>query len=75
MRVGSRGSPLALAQAGGVVAALEGEHELVTVTTSGDRGQAGGDKERWVKELEQALLDGTIDLAVHSAKDLSLIHI
>jgi len=70
MRVGTRGSALALAQAGGVVAALDGEHELVPITTSGDRGEAGGDKERWVKELEQALLDGRIDLAVHSAKDV-----
>jgi len=70
MRVGTRGSALALAQAGGVVDALAGDHELVTITTSGDRGEAGGDKERWVKELEQALLDGRIDLAVHSAKDV-----
>jgi hydroxymethylbilane synthase len=73
MRVGTRGSALALAQARGVVAALPGgesEHDLITITTSGDRGAAGGDKERWVKELEQALLDGRIDLAVHSAKDV-----
>jgi len=73
MRVGTRGSALALAQAGGVVDLLpggRGEHELVTIATSGDRGEAGGDKERWVKELEQALLDGRIDLAVHSAKDV-----
>lgn len=75
MRVGSRGSALALAQAGGVVDALAaagggGGFELVTITTSGDRVEAGGDKERWVKELEQALLDGTIDIAVHSAKDV-----
>jgi len=70
MRIGTRGSALALAQASAVVNALEGEHELITIATSGDRGEAGGDKERWVKELEQALLDGRIDLAVHSAKDV-----
>lgn len=38
--------------------------------TSGDRGVRGGDKTRWVKELEEALLDGRADLAVHSAKDV-----
>ena len=48
---------------------LGGELELVTIATSGDRG-AGGDKARFVKELEQALLAGEIDLAVHSAKDV-----
>ena len=46
----------------------------MTVTTSGDRGSAAGrpvhDKERWVKELEVALLAGEIDLAIHSAKDV-----
>ena len=73
MRVGTRGSALALAQAGGVLDLLpggRGEHELVTIATSGDRGEAGGDKERWVKELELALLAGEIDLAIHSAKDV-----
>ncbi len=38
--------------------------------TSGDRGVRGGDKTRWVKELEEALLDGRADIAVHSAKDV-----
>ena len=38
--------------------------------TSGDRGLRGGDKSRWVKEIEEALLDGRADLAVHSAKDV-----
>ena len=38
--------------------------------TSGDRGVRGGDKSRWVKELEEALLDDRADLAVHSAKDV-----
>jgi hydroxymethylbilane synthase len=70
MRVGTRASPLALAQAGTVAALLGDGAELVAITTSGDRDRAGTDKERWVKELELALLDGAIDLAVHSAKDV-----
>ncbi len=76
MRVGTRGSALALAQARTVATLLGPDAELVTVTTSGDRasktGAASGvnDKERWVKELELALLAGEIDLAIHSAKDV-----
>jgi hydroxymethylbilane synthase len=70
LRIGTRGSALALAQAGTVAAMLGPDAELVTVTTSGDRDRAGGDKERWVKELELALLAGDVDLAVHSAKDV-----
>jgi hydroxymethylbilane synthase len=74
VRVGTRGSALALAQAGTVAALLGPDVELVTVTTSGDRSSAAGgpvnDKERWVKELELALLAGEIDLAIHSAKDV-----
>jgi len=46
------------------------EVELVEVKTSGDRGARVGDKSRWVKEIEEALLDGRADLAVHSAKDV-----
>jgi len=73
MRIGSRGSALALAQAGFVAELLGGAAagvEVVTVTTSGDRGALVGDKSRWVKELEAALLAGEIDCAVHSAKDV-----
>ena len=72
MRVGTRGSALALAQASTVAALLGPDAELVPITTSGDRdsGRAQIDKERWVKELELALLAGEIDLAVHSAKDV-----
>lgn len=44
--------------------------ELVEVKTSGDRGVRGGDKSRWVKEIEEALLEGRADIAVHSAKDV-----
>jgi hydroxymethylbilane synthase len=70
VRIGTRGSALAVAQAQQVAALLDGEHELVTVTTSGDRGEPAGDKERWVRELDAALLAGDVDLAVHSAKDV-----
>ena len=69
MRLGTRGSALALAQARAVAEALGGA-ELVTITTSGDRDRARGDKERWVREIDAALLRGDVDLAVHSAKDL-----
>ena len=58
-------------RAGGVGA---GRHdvEIVEITTSGDRGlrRPGEDKARFVKEIEEALLRGEIDLAVHSAKDV-----
>jgi hydroxymethylbilane synthase len=70
VRIGTRGSALALAQARQVAALLGGEHELVEVVTSGDRGEAIADKERWVRELDAALRDGAIDCAVHSAKDV-----
>ena len=70
MRIGTRGSALALAQARQVAELLGGEHELVEVVTTGDRGEATSDKERWVRELDRALLDGSIDCAVHSAKDV-----
>src|SRR3954449_3817731 len=68
LRVGTRGSALALAQSTPVAEALGAE--LVPVRTTGDRGAGVGDKARWVKELEAALLSGEIDLAVHSAKDV-----
>ncbi|MEA2157284.1 MAG: hydroxymethylbilane synthase [Solirubrobacteraceae bacterium] len=70
MRVGTRGSALALTQAGTVAELLGDGAQLVPITTSGDRNRAGTDKERWVKELELALLAGEIDLVVHSAKDV-----
>jgi hydroxymethylbilane synthase len=46
------------------------EVQIVELKTSGDRGARAGDKSRWVKELEEALLDARADLAVHSAKDV-----
>jgi hydroxymethylbilane synthase len=83
MRIGTRGSALALAQAGQVAELLKAHPpatgdreaiELVTITTSGDRaatpGDGAADKSRWVDTIEAALLGGEIDLAVHSAKDV-----
>jgi hydroxymethylbilane synthase len=82
VRIGTRGSPLALAQAGMLRRALCAAHgwekDAVAVTvirTSGDLiqdrplAQAGG-KGLFTKEIEDALLAGAIDLAVHSAKDM-----
>lgn len=71
MRLGTRGSALALVQARAVRDALGGEAaaEIVEITTSGDRGIAG-DKARWIDTIEDALERGDIDLAVHSAKDV-----
>jgi hydroxymethylbilane synthase len=74
IRLGTRGSALALAQARLVadrLAEAGEEVELVSITTSGDRGTAAGsDKSRFVKEIEEALAAGEVDLAVHSAKDV-----
>jgi hydroxymethylbilane synthase len=69
LRIGTRGSALALAQAGLVAERLAEDAELVPITTSGDR-RRGDDKSRFVKEIEDALLTGEVDLAVHSAKDV-----
>jgi hydroxymethylbilane synthase len=70
IRIGTRGSALALAQADSVGERLGDAYEVVTVTTDGDRGVAIGDKSRWTSALERALLADEIDLAVHSAKDV-----
>jgi hydroxymethylbilane synthase len=73
MRIGTRGSALAVAQAEWAAGRLRGagiDVELVTIATLGDRGAAVEDKSRWISELEHALLEGRIDLAVHSAKDV-----
>jgi hydroxymethylbilane synthase len=70
VKIATRASALALAQASWVAEQLPGEHELVKVTTSGDRGEGPDDKARWVDAVERALLDGEADLAVHSAKDV-----
>jgi hydroxymethylbilane synthase len=72
--LGTRGSALALAQAQWVAERLPGEVEIVPIKTSGDEGgrraNSPEDKERFVKELDDALLDWKIDIAVHSAKDV-----
>jgi hydroxymethylbilane synthase len=73
LRLGTRASALALAQTATVADVLRAdglEVEIVTVTTLGDRGAAVEDKSRWVSELERALDDGRIDVALHSAKDV-----
>ena len=74
IRLGTRGSALALAQARLVAERLPGEVEIVPITTSGDERRSGAaelvDKSRFVKEIEDALLAGEIDVAVHSAKDV-----
>jgi hydroxymethylbilane synthase len=69
LRLGTRGSALALAQANLVAKAIGGA-EVAPIKTSGDRRGPGGDKARFVREIEGALLDGEVDLGVHSAKDL-----
>jgi len=78
--VGTRGSQLALRQTREVVGRLERLHaglscRIEVIRTTGDRVRdlplaAIGDKGLFVKEIEQALVDGRIDFAVHSAKDL-----
>jgi hydroxymethylbilane synthase len=66
LRLGTRGSALALAQAEAVSRALDGA-EVVAVRTD-DSGP--GDKARFVRGVEEALLAGEVDIGVHSAKDL-----
>jgi hydroxymethylbilane synthase len=65
MRIATRSSALAIAQASGV-AELLGGAELVEVSSDGEPG----DKSRFVRGVERALLDGDADIGVHSAKDL-----
>jgi hydroxymethylbilane synthase len=85
LRIGTRGSPLALWQAGEVRARLAAAHGLepdaiaiLPIRTTGDMiqdrplAEAGG-KGLFTKEIEQALIDGAIDLAVHSTKDMPTV--
>ena len=79
LKLGTRGSQLALIQANVVAALLRARAgvacDVIAIKTSGDRladvplGQIGG-KRVFVKEIEDALLEGTVDLAVHSSKDM-----
>ena len=79
LRVGSRGSRLALTQAERAAESLRRsgvEIALVPITTAGDRDRTRpfgeiGSRGVFVKELEEALLEGRIDVAVHSAKDMT----
>jgi hydroxymethylbilane synthase len=81
LRLGTRGSPLALWQANTVAARLQAlghRVEIVRIKTAGDRLQDAalsevGGKRLFVKEIEDALLQSDIDLAVHSAKDMSAV--
>ena len=85
LKIGSRGSPLALAQAVEVRARLmnfwnlpERAFEIVVIQTSGDRIQDRplrlvGGKGLFVREIEDKLLDGSIDIAVHSMKDMPTV--
>jgi hydroxymethylbilane synthase len=75
MRIGTRGSALALAQSGMVQKLLGGEATLTVIETTGDRNPLAslrriGGKGIFTKEIDTALLEGRIDLAVHSLKDL-----
>ena len=79
LRVGSRGSRLALTQAELAASRLRGtgiEIALMPITTAGDRDRTKpfgeiGSRGVFVKEIEEALLEGRIDVAVHSAKDMT----
>src|SRR5438045_8704151 len=82
LRIGTRGSELALYQAHAVAAQLRAkagiDSEIVVIKTSGDSlaeaplTQIGG-KRLFVKEIEDALLAGEVDLAVHSSKDMPVV--
>lgn len=82
-RLGTRGSPLALTQAGMVRDALMAVHgwadvEIVVIRTTGDRVQDRalaeiGGKALWTKELDRALLAGEVDACVHSMKDVETL--
>jgi hydroxymethylbilane synthase len=85
LRIGTRSSPLALAQAEMVKAALIAAHgwdndavQLVPMVASGDKVQDRplaeiGGKALWTKETEQALIDGIVDICVHSMKDVETV--
>src|SRR5438067_2635675 len=85
LRLGTRGSALALAQARKVAAAIEtaqrwpeGYVQLVTIATTGDKVQDRplyelGGKALWTKELDRALLQGEVDFCVHSMKDVGSV--
>jgi hydroxymethylbilane synthase len=85
LRLGTRGSPLALAQARKVAAAIEtaqrwpeGWVQIVEIKTTGDKVQDRplaeiGGKGLWTKELDRALLESEVDFCVHSMKDVESV--
>lgn len=78
LRIATRKSPLALAQAHEVATRLAVAHEIIGMSTSGDNFQSQplselGGKGLFTKELEEALLDGRVDIAVHSLKDMPTV--
>ena len=85
LRLGTRGSPLALAQARKVAAAIEtaqrwpdGWVQIVEIKTTGDKVQDRplaeiGGKALWTKELDRALLEDEVDFCVHSMKDVESV--
>ena len=85
LRLGTRGSPLALVQANLVRDALLAAHgwgpeavEIVPIRTTGDKVQDRplaeiGGKALWTKELDRALLEGEVDFCVHSMKDVESV--
>ena len=86
-RIGTRGSPLALVQARLVRSLLAAAHqvdperiEIQVISTGGDRSQQSnaslteiGGKGLFTKEIDQALLDGVVDIGVHSSKDVATV--
>src|SRR3954468_3434801 len=85
LKLGTRGSPLALAQARKVASAIEaaqrwpeGYIEIIAMTTTGDKvkdrplAEIGG-KGLWTKELDRALIEEEVDFCVHSMKDVESI--
>jgi hydroxymethylbilane synthase len=85
LRIGTRGSPLALVQARLVATALREAHgwgpehlEIVPIATSGDAARDRplaelGGKALWTRELDRALLEGRTDMSVHSMKDVETV--
>ena len=83
LKVGTRGSPLALAQTKKFIKTIEAQFpdispEIVVIKTAGDKRQASNapadhsDKQDWVKGLDIALINGEIDCAIHSGKDVPI---
>src|SRR3569623_1837280 len=85
LRLGTRGSPLALAQARKGAAAIEtaqrwpdGCVQIIEIKTTGDKVQDRplaeiGGKGLWTKELDRALIEGEVDFCVHSLKDVESV--